>query len=167
MSFIGLFGLIASLHGIIIGYSRQAFAMSRAGYLPGFLSKVSKNGTPIPAIVVPSLIGMIFVLTGATSTIIVISSFGAVALYIISMLSLFILRRKQPDLSRPYKVFYPVVPAIALITALIFLIAVTVANLSTITWVIAAFAAAIAYYFIYSRLNKYKAAEIEVQEEAV
>src|ERR1700692_3753634 len=35
---IGLFGLIASFHSIIIGYSRQIFALSRSGYLPTFLS---------------------------------------------------------------------------------------------------------------------------------
>ncbi len=33
---IGLFGLIASFHGCIIGYSRQMFALARSGYLPGF-----------------------------------------------------------------------------------------------------------------------------------
>lgn len=166
MSFIGLFGLIASLHGIIIGYSRQAFAMSRAGYLPNFLSNVSKKGTPIPAIVLPSLIGIIFVLSGQTSTIIVISSFGAIALYIISMTSLFILRKKQPDLNRPYKVYYPLVPAIALILAIILLVAMSVSNISTITWVVGAFLIAICYYFIYSKLtsNIFSKNEIDLEE---
>ncbi len=37
---LGLFGLIASFHGIILGYSRQIFALARAGYLPRFLSTV-------------------------------------------------------------------------------------------------------------------------------
>jgi ethanolamine permease len=166
MSFIGLFGLIASLHGIIIGYSRQAFAMSRAGYLPRLLSKVDKNGTPIPAIILPSLVGMIFVLSGATSTIIVISSFGAVALYIISMASLFILRKKQPSLNRPYKVYYPLVPAIALILAIVLFIAMAVSNVSTITWVIGAFAIAICYYFIYTKVtsNTFVSKELELEE---
>jgi ethanolamine permease len=166
MSFIGLFGLIASLHGIIIGYSRQAFAMSRAGYLPKVLSNVDKNGTPIPAIVIPSLIGMLFVLSGATSTIIVISSFGAVVLYIISMASLFILRKKQPTLNRPYKVFYPLVPTIALILAIVLLIAMAVSNVSTIAWVIGAFAIAICYYFIYTKvsLNAFANKELDLEE---
>jgi ethanolamine permease len=166
MSFIGLFGLIASLHGIIIGYSRQAFAMSRAGYLPRLLSKVDKNGTPIPAIILPSLVGMIFVLSGATSTIIVISSFGAVALYMISMTSLFILRKKQPSLNRPYKVYYPLVPAIALVLAIVLFIAMAVSNVSTITWVIGAFAIAICYYFIYTKvtLNTFVSKELELEE---
>lgn len=40
---IGLFGLIASFHGIIMGYSRQIFALGRAGYLPEVLAKSIRN----------------------------------------------------------------------------------------------------------------------------
>jgi len=162
MSFIGLFGLIASLHGIIIGYSRQGFAMSRAGYLPKFLSKTNSKGAPVYSIVIMSLIGMLFVLTGQTAVIIVISSFGAVALYIISMISLFILRSKEPKLNRPFKVSYPVVPAIALVIAFIFLIALIISNFSTVLWVVGAYALAIVYYFIYSKIQG--TSEEEVQE---
>lgn len=152
LSFIGLFGLIASLHGLIIGYSRQTFAMARAGYLPEFLSYTTeKNKSPIWAIILPSLVGLVFVLTKATSTIIVISCFGAVVLYIISMVSLFALRNKEPELHRPYKVSYPAVPAIALVTAVIFLIAVIYSNISTITWVVATYIAASIFYLFYSR----------------
>lgn len=161
MSFVGLFGLIASLHGIIIGYSRQAFAMSRAGYLPKFLSKINKTGTPINAIVYPSLIGLIFVVTGQTAAIIVISCFGAVALYIISMVSLFILRAKQPLLERPFKVSYPIVPGIALALALVLLLALVISNMALIQWVIGAFAVAIVYYFAYTSYMKSKTKSAE------
>jgi ethanolamine permease len=164
MSFIGLFGLIASLHGIIIGYSRQAFAMSRAGYLPSVLSKIDKNGTPVPAIILPSLVGLIFVLTGATSTIIVISSFGAVALYIVSMVSLFILRKTQPNLNRPYKVLYPLVPGVALLTAIILFIAMAVSNVSTIAWVLGSYALATIYYYGYTYFVKKANSEEELEK---
>lgn len=160
MSFIGLFGLIASLHGIIIGYSRQAFAMSRSGYLPKFLSKTNSKGAPVYSIVIMSLIGMIFVLTGQTAVIIVISSFGAVALYIISMISLFILRSKEPNLNRPFKVAYPVVPAVALLIAFVFLIALIVSNFSTVLWVAAAYALAVIYYFVYSKIQETSSEDI-------
>ncbi|BBK78712.1 ethanolamine permease [Clostridium butyricum] len=160
MSFIGLFGLVASLHGIIIGYSRQAFAMSRSGYLPKFLSNTNSKGAPAYSIVIMSLIGMVFVLTGQTAVIIVISCFGAVALYIISMISLFILRSKEPNLNRPFKVAYPVVPAVALLIAFIFLISLIVSNFSTVLWVVGAYVAAIIYYFVYSKIQGTDSQEI-------
>src|SRR5262249_54785404 len=59
---IALFGLIASYHGMIYGSSRQAFALGRAGYLPGFLSGVHQTRrTPVPALLACSLINVGFV----------------------------------------------------------------------------------------------------------
>lgn len=52
---VGLFGLFASLNGIIIGYSRQTYALAREGYLPKFLSKLSKKNVPHWALIVPGI----------------------------------------------------------------------------------------------------------------
>lgn len=153
LSFIGLFGLVASMHGLIIGYSRQTFAMSREGYLPKFLSYTSANKTPVWAIIVPSLVGLVFVLTKATATIIVLSCIGAIVLYIMSMISFFLLRKKEPNLVRPYKMQSKAVPAIALVLSLVFLAAVSYANLATMFKVFITFAFAAVFYFAYSRNN--------------
>lgn len=151
LSFVGLFGLIASMHGLIIGYSRQTYAMAREGYLPKFLSLTSKkHQVPVPAVIIPSLVGLLFVLTQNTAAIITISSIGAVVLYILSMISFFLLRSKEPELESPYKVRSMAVPAVALGIALLFLVAVTYANLSMMLWVAVAYAVAIAFYFVYS-----------------
>ncbi|SMO57986.1 ethanolamine permease [Melghirimyces algeriensis] len=120
VAIIGLAGLIASLHGIIIGYSRQAFALSRAGYLPAFLSRLNSRKVPHWALIVPGAIGVICAASADfANALIILSVFGAVVMYILSMISLFILRKKEPKLERPFKVSYPVVPGIALILALI------------------------------------------------
>jgi len=69
-------------------------------------------------------------LTGKTAEIITISVFGALTLYIISMISLLQLRRKEPNLERPFKVpMYPAFPIIALLIAVFSLIAMTIYNL--------------------------------------
>ncbi|MBL3656061.1 ethanolamine permease [Fulvivirga sediminis] len=114
---IGLFGLIASFHGIIIGYSRQLFALARAGYLPSFLGKVNqKFRTPHWALVAGGVVGCLALLSGTTDQVIIMSVLGALVMYVISMVSLFVLRKKEPDLERPFKApFYPLFPAIALL----------------------------------------------------
>ncbi|MDT8718726.1 ethanolamine permease [Clostridium sp. 19966] len=165
MGFIGIFGLVASLHGIIIGYSRQVFAMSRANYLPKFLSKVNSKGAPVAATIIPSLIGMIFVLTNNTATIIVISSFGAIALHAVSMISFYILRKKAPNMERPYKV-NSVLPMIAIVIDAIFLVTVTYSNINTLSWVMLAFVLSFVYYFIYSFITRNSVSEVR-DEEAV
>ena len=122
---IGLFGLVASFHGIIISYSRQLFALSRSGYLPAAISKVSnKKQVPFVALVVGAVIGLLSLFFLDTGDLVILSTIGAVIVYIISMLSLFKLRRSSPTMARPFIApFYPYFPAIALVLALIALAA--------------------------------------------
>ena len=56
---LGLFGLVASFHGIIMGYSRQIFALSREAYLPAYFAKVHPRfKTPHRAILAGGVIGI-------------------------------------------------------------------------------------------------------------
>ncbi|MHA4895700.1 ethanolamine permease [Pedobacter sp. PWIIR3] len=127
---IGLFGLIASFHGTILASSRQLFAMARSGYLPAQLSFVSKRfKTPHVAICASGVVSFIALYTGTTSQVIILSVLGAVVMYMISMISLFILRTKEPALDRPFKApFYPVFPAIALVISFVCMAAIMYYN---------------------------------------
>ncbi|WP_069863402.1 ethanolamine permease [Pseudomonas citronellolis] len=130
---IGLFGLVASFHGIILGYSRQFFALARAGFLPPGLAKLSRFQTPHRAILAGGVVGIAAIfsdnlisLQGMTLTaaMITMSVFGAIVMYIMSMLSLFKLRRSEPHLERTFRApGYPIVPGIALALALVCLAA--------------------------------------------
>ena len=105
VNFLGLFGLVASLNGIIVGSSRQLYAMARTGYLPKFIATVNhKRHTPTAALIIAGLIGIIAATTGLTSVVITLSVFGSVGLYFISLISFFVLRAKEPTLNRPFKV---------------------------------------------------------------
>lgn len=118
---VGLFGLIASFHGIIISYSRQLFALARAGYMPYGLSTVSqKRQVPYRALLVGAVFGIVALVLLNTSHLVILSTIGATVVYSISMLSLFRLRQTQPDLPRSFKApLYPVFPALALLLAIV------------------------------------------------
>ncbi|HWR44129.1 ethanolamine permease [Sporomusa sp.] len=155
INFIGLFGLIASLHGIIVGYSRQTYAMARTGYLPKFLAYVHpQHHTPVWALILPGLVGLGAALTGLTNVVITISVFGSVIMYIISLVSLFVLRSKEPGMNRPFKVpMFPTVPAISLVIAVFCLVSLFVASVDSLIWVAVAYIVAIVYYFIWGNKN--------------
>ena len=127
---IGLFGLIASFHGIILAAGRSTFEFGRVRFAPAFLGKVhTRFRTPSNALLINMAIGIIALLTGKTAAIITISVFGALTLYIISMISLIKLRRSEPALVRPFKVpFYPLFPVIALSIASVSFVAMTIYN---------------------------------------
>ncbi len=128
---VGLFGLVASFHGIILAAGRSTFEFGRVGYISKSLGKVHpKTKTPARALLVNMVIGILALLTGKTGEIITIACFGALTLYIISMIAFFALRKKEPEMPRPFKVpMYPVFPILALSIATFSLIAMTIYNL--------------------------------------
>lgn len=128
---VGLFGLVASFHGIILAAGRSTFEFGRVGYIPKSLGKVHpKTSTPANALIINMIIGIIALMSGKTGEIITIACFGALTLYIISMIAFFQLRKNEPDMERPFKVpLYPLFPATALVIATLALIAMTVYNL--------------------------------------
>ena len=136
---LGLFGLVASFHGIIMGYSRQIFALARAGFLPATLARVHPRfRTPHIATLAGGVVGIVAIYSDSlvtiagqslTASIVTMAVFGALVMYGMSMASLFRLRRSEPDLPRPYRApFYPLAPAIALALAAICFLALVIYN---------------------------------------
>jgi len=127
---VGLFGLIASFHGIILAAGRSSFEFGRVRFAPQFLGKVHpKFQTPSNALLANMLIGIVALLTGRTADIITIAVFGALTLYIFSMIALFKLRKNEPHMERPFKApMYPLFPILALAIAAISFVAMVIFN---------------------------------------
>jgi ethanolamine permease len=118
---VGLLGLVASFHGILIAASRALLEYGRVGYAPAVIGQVHvRRRTPVAALIATMTIGCIALVTGRTGDIIMLSVCGALTLYLLSTLSLLKLRRSEPDLPRPYKTpLYPVVPVISIVVTVI------------------------------------------------
>ncbi len=115
LTLIALTGLIASFHTIIYAYGRVLFALSRAGYIPRWISLTGKNHTPHMALILGAVIGFLCAaaieftkdpqgknsLVGAA--LLNMAVFGAVISYFLVMLSFIQLRWRRPDLPRPYR----------------------------------------------------------------
>lgn len=136
---IGLLGLIASFHGIIMGYSRQIFALARAGLLPRLLATVHPRfRTPHLAILAGGAVGIAAIYSDKlvtiagqplTASIVTMSALGAIVMYIMSLLSLMRLRRREPQLERPFRApLYPLFPLTALTIAVVSLVAIVYFN---------------------------------------
>lgn len=127
---IGLLGLVASFHGLILAAGRATFEFGRVGYFPKALEKIHpKFKTPANALIFNMVIGIGALLTEKTAEIITISVFGALTLYAVSMVSVLRLRKTEPNLERPFKVpFYPLLPILALVIAVISIIAMIYYN---------------------------------------
>ena len=148
----GLAGLIASFFSIIFAYSRQMFALSRAGYLPKVLSLTGSRRTPWVALIVPGIIGFVLALTVNGATLINIAVFGATVSYALMMLSHIILRRREPDLERPYRTpGGTVTSGIALVLALAAVVATFIVDRNAALIMLGIYALFIVYFLLYSR----------------
>ncbi len=153
---IGLFGLVASFHGIILAAGRSTFEFGRKGFAPKVLGEVNaKFSTPANALVFNMVIGVIALFTGKTGEIITIAVFGALTLYMVSMIALLRLRKTEPNLERPFKApLYPLFPIIALVIATVSLIAMTIYNPQLALIYVGLLAVAYVYYFVFVESKK-------------
>src|SRR6266851_7752819 len=122
-SAVALSGLIVSYSGMIYATSRQAFSLGRGGYLPKILGSVHPTRrVPDVSLALCTLVSILFIVLGrfyekATAVAILISTLAAVIWYVLAMVCLFVLRRKEPGLFRPYQT--PAFPWLPLFVALL------------------------------------------------
>ncbi|MBM7808377.1 ethanolamine permease [Geodermatophilus bullaregiensis] len=152
VNYAGLFGLVASFFSIIYAYSRQTFALSRAGYLPRALSVTNGRKAPVLALLVPGAIGFVLSLTGQGAVLLNMAVFGATVSYVLMMVSHIVLRRREPDLPRPYRTpGGTATTGVALVLAAAAVVATFLVDVTAALWTLAAYAAFLAYFALYSR----------------
>ena len=153
VSLIGLAGLVASFFSIIYAYSRQLFALSRAGYLPRGLSVTNSRKVPWIALLVPAAVG--FILAAVTedgATMLNIAVFGATVSYVLMMLSHIVLRSREPDLERPYRTpGGTLTTGVALVLAVAAVVATFLVDTTAAFITLGVYAAAALYFAVYSR----------------
>jgi ethanolamine permease len=149
---LGLAGLVASFFSIIYGYSRLVFALSRAGYLPQFLSLTSKKKTPTWALIVPGILGFLASLTGEGDLMLAMAVVGATISYALMALSHILLRVKNPDMPRPYKTPGGVITSgIAFVLSLVALTGVYAFDPRAFNYTIILYVIGALYFFMYSK----------------
>jgi len=119
VSVAAMISIFAALNGSILSGARVPFAMARGGYFFSPVARVNAaHHTPGVAIMGLSLWGMIVVLSGTYDQLLDYVIFASWILYGMTTATVLVLRRKRPDLVRPYKTIgYPVIPVLFVIMA--------------------------------------------------
>ena len=153
INYVGLAGLVASFFSIVFAYSRQLFALSRAGYLPRWLSVTNTRKTPHMSLIVPGTIGFILAAWTQNGALLInIAVFGATVSYVLMMVSHILLRVREPELERPYRTPGGIATTgVALVLAVTAVIATFFVDKVAAGWTAAIFVAALAFFWFYSR----------------
>ncbi|WP_447036373.1 ethanolamine permease [Streptomyces sp. DSM 118878] len=153
INYAGLAGLVASFFSLIYAGSRQLFALSRAGYLPRFLSLTSSRKAPYLGLIVPGAIGFgLAAATGDGARMLNVAVFGATISYALMSLSHIVLRRREPGLERPYRTPGGVLTSsVALVLACAALVATFLVDVTAAFIALGVYVVALAYFGLYSR----------------
>jgi basic amino acid/polyamine antiporter, APA family len=119
------FSMFVTLNGTIMSGGRIPFAVARDGYFFKSLAEVHPVfHTPHRAIVVQAVVAIVLLLIGgAFSELLNLTISAEWLFYMIAATTIFVFRRREPDLPRPYRTWgYPVVPALFVIVAAVLLV---------------------------------------------
>lgn len=115
--------MLSGINALHLMATRVIFGMSRDGLFTTRAAVVNDGGTPAVSLWLSALVAVLFIVFGQTfSKVITIVAFFFVANYILSFISLFVLRRREPDTPRPYRAWgHPWTTGFALAGSLLFL----------------------------------------------
>ncbi len=110
-------------HGLILSGPRVYYAMARDGLFFRKAGRLNKKGVPGFAIAVQGIWAVMLCLSGTYGNLLDYVIFAVLIFFSITILAIFVLRVKRPEIPRPYKAFgYPVIPAIYILTTLTIMI---------------------------------------------
>jgi APA family basic amino acid/polyamine antiporter len=126
-----LISILSGMNACALMASRVLLAMSRDRLLPAALSTVNRGGTPSVAHWTSIAVAAGFIVTGTVNSVLALCAFFFVTNYALSFLSVFALRRNEPDTPRPWRVpGFPFTTGLVLLGSLAFLIGSVVSDWS-------------------------------------
>jgi APA family basic amino acid/polyamine antiporter len=136
-------------NGLILAGARVYYTMANDGLFFRKTGELNKNAVPEFALWIQAVVASILCLSGTYGDLLTMISFVVVIFYVMTILGIFILRRKRPDIERPYKAFgFPVLPIIYIILAIAFCIGLVSASPKYSLYGLAIVLVGIPLYFI-------------------
>ncbi|MGD1155730.1 MAG: amino acid permease [Terriglobia bacterium] len=141
----------ATLNGSILAGSRIPYATARDGLFPQALAAVHPRfRTPAVSLVGQAVIAGLFALTGQYQSLYTKVIFAEFLFYALCTAGVFVLRRRRPDLPRPYRTWgYPLVPALFVILAVCLLVNTFWQQRADSMWGVVLVASGIPAYFLW------------------
>ena len=113
MALLIMISTFGCINGLTLSGSRVYYAMANDGLFFKRAATLNKNDSPQFALIIQAVWTSILTLSGSYGDLLDYVVFAVLIFYILTVAGVFILRKKQPDANRPYKVFaYPILPAI-------------------------------------------------------
>jgi APA family basic amino acid/polyamine antiporter len=123
------------INGLVLAGARVYYTMAKDGLFFAPAGRLNKNAVPQWALWAQFVVASLLCLSGGYGNLLDMISFVVVIFYVLTIIGIFILRRKLPDAPRPYRAFgYPVLPAIYIVMGTAFCILLLMFKTTYAAW---------------------------------
>jgi APA family basic amino acid/polyamine antiporter len=147
--------LLSCINACQMFCTRILYSMSRDGLFFRQAATVNKGGTPVLALLLSTIVGCMFIVTKKFNQVIDMLAFFFVANYTLTYLSVFVLRKREPDMPRPYRAWgYPWTTGFALVGSVLFLIGALYADQKNTPWAAGILVLSYPIFWVMKRFSK-------------
>lgn len=146
---LAILSILSTINAYVLTAPRILYAMACDELFHRHAARVNKGGTPTVTLLISTLCAILFILSARFSAILAALAFFFVANYSMAYLSVIILRWREPDLPRPYRVWgYPWTTVLVLLGSIVFLVGAIIADKKNSLWALAILAASYPLYLL-------------------
>jgi APA family basic amino acid/polyamine antiporter len=128
---LAIVSMLSTINAYTLSAPRTLYAMSCDGLFTHHGTTVNKGGTPTITLLISTIVAVLFIVSGTFNQILAVIAFFFVSYYTMAFISVIVLRKREPDLPRPYRVIgYPWTTLIVIVGSVAFLVGAVVSDLA-------------------------------------
>ncbi|HVS81302.1 MAG TPA: APC family permease [Pyrinomonadaceae bacterium] len=150
---LAILSLLSTINAYTLTAPRILYAMSCDELFHRHATRVNRGGTPTVTLLLSTIAAMLFIVSGTFNAVLAALAFFFVANYAMAYASVIVLRRREPNLPRPYRTWgYPWTTLIVLLGSITFLVGAVISDKKHSLWALMILAASYPLYLIVKRL---------------
>lgn len=151
---LAIVSMLSTINAYTLSAPRTLYAMSCDGLFTHHGTRVNQGGTPTITLFISTIVAVLFIVSGTFNQVLAVIAFFFVAYYTMAFISVFVLRRREPDLPRPYRVWgYPWTTLVVTIGSIAFLGGAIAGDTKNSLWALGLLALSYPAYLVTKRIS--------------
>jgi APA family basic amino acid/polyamine antiporter len=151
---LAIISMLSTINAYTLSAPRTLYAMSCDGLFTHHGRVVNKGGTPTITLMISTVVGALFIVSGTFNQVLAVVAFFFVSYYTMAFISVIVLRRREPDLPRPYRVWgYPWTTLIVIVGSVAFLAGAVAGDTKNSLWALGLLAISLPVFLMVKRFS--------------
>ena len=152
---LAIISMLSTINAYTLSAPRTLYAMSCDGLFTHHAASVNRGGTPTITLLISTVVAVLFIISGTFNQVLAVVAFFFVCYYTMAFISVIVLRRREPDLPRPYRVWgYPWTTLIVIVGSIAFLIGAVAGDTRNSVWALGLLAISLPVFLVVRRIAR-------------